>query len=314
MKFSVAMPAFKPDFFREAIASVVAQTYDDWELVIVDDHSPADLYSIAEPFLSDSRVRYHRNERNFGFVDVVDNWNRSLGYCTGDYVICIGDDDRLLPWCLSSLASLIGDNPGLGLYHIATEVIDEDGRVVTTLESRPGFERSLEMLLQRWRGRIQFIGDFCFDVRRLRSAGGFYKLPLAWGSDDITEYLCAKGDDVSLADGVANLTEPAFQYRCNRLTISSNDNYRVKLEAMMAQYDWFTAELSSRVPRTDRDRESLRLLLEMLDEHFLEYSDCYVRDDIARKKTNVFHWLGHRKDTRLGWGRLMIQIAKGLVS
>ena len=66
MKFSVAIPAYKPQFLKEAIESVQAQSFTDWELIIVDDCSPADLRSIVAPFLLDSRISYYRNEKNFG--------------------------------------------------------------------------------------------------------------------------------------------------------------------------------------------------------------------------------------------------------
>lgn len=96
MKFSITIPTYKSRYLKEAIESVVSQTYTDWELIIVDDCSPEDLPSIVQPFLTDSRIRFYRNEKNCGAVNVVDNWNICLGYCTGDYVICMGDDDRLL--------------------------------------------------------------------------------------------------------------------------------------------------------------------------------------------------------------------------
>ena len=78
MKFSVTIPTYKSRFLKEAIESVVGQTYADWELVIVDDCSPEPLKEIVEPFLSDSRISYYRNEKNCGAVNVVDNWNRNI--------------------------------------------------------------------------------------------------------------------------------------------------------------------------------------------------------------------------------------------
>ena len=96
MKFSVTIPTYKVQYLREAVESVVSQTYPDWELIIIDDCSPENLRAAVEPFLADSRISYFRNERNCGVVNVVDNWNICLSHCTGDYVICMGDDDRLL--------------------------------------------------------------------------------------------------------------------------------------------------------------------------------------------------------------------------
>ena len=239
MKFSVTIPAYKAQFLSEAIKSVVCQTYADWELIVVDDCSPEDLKSIVKPYLIDSRVRYYRNERNCGAVNVVDNWNICLNYCTGDYVICIGDDDRLLPNCLEDYQTLIEKFPDLHIYHARTEIIDEKGAVTDCQEERPEWESALALLWNRWNYRNkQFIGDFCYRTDYLKGVGGYYKLPLAWGSDDITAVLAAK------QLGVANMQTYGFQYRQNAQTITNAEsNARIKIEARVAQLGWFTAFL-----------------------------------------------------------------------
>ena len=66
MKFSVTIPAYKSRYLREAIQSIASQTIDNWELIIVDDCSPEDIRSVVEPFMTDSRIRYYRNEKNCG--------------------------------------------------------------------------------------------------------------------------------------------------------------------------------------------------------------------------------------------------------
>jgi len=234
MKFSVTIPAFKRRFLDEALRSVLSQTYSDWEMVIVDDCSPEDLLSVVKPYLEDDRVRYYRNDRNCGAVDVVDNWNICLKYCTGDYVICIGDDDRLLPCCLEEYAKLIISHPGLNVYHCRTQIINEKGDVVDEQEQRPEWESAVSMIWNRWDLRDkQYIGDFCYDINNLRAVGGYYKLPLAWGSDDITAVRAAR--DL----GVANTQVFCFQYRVNAQTISNSGNALVKMDATSAQYQWF---------------------------------------------------------------------------
>lgn len=90
--FSFVLPAYKAQFLKEAIASILSQTYQNFELVIVDDASPEDLESIVSEF-NDSRVRYYRNEQNIGGTDLVKQWNHCLTFATGDYVILAADDD-----------------------------------------------------------------------------------------------------------------------------------------------------------------------------------------------------------------------------
>ena len=243
MTFSITIPAYKARFLDEAIKSVIAQTYQDWQLVIVDDCSPEDLKSIVEPYLADSRVEYYRNEKNCGAVDVVDNWNICLSHCTGDYVICMGDDDRLLPCCLEELSKTIDKYPELNVYHLQTEIIDESGKIIETLEERPEQEDVLSLMTKRWEGRKQYIGDFCYSRKHLNAFGGYYPLPYAWGSDDITLFRAA------LPSGIANVSRTGFQYRENQYSISLAHNDAEKVATVLLQREWYQKAFAELIPQ-----------------------------------------------------------------
>ena len=243
MTFSITIPAYKARFLDEAIKSVIAQTYQDWQLVIVDDCSPEDLKGIVEPYLADSRVEYYRNEKNCGAVDVVDNWNICLSHCTGDYVICMGDDDRLLPCCLEELSKTIDKYPELNVYHLQTEIIDESGKVIETLEERPEQEDVLSLMTKRWEGRKQYIGDFCYSRKHLNAFGGYYPLPYAWGSDDITLFRAA------LPSGIANVSRTGFQYRENQYSISLAHNDTEKVATVLLQREWYQKAFVELIPQ-----------------------------------------------------------------
>lgn len=222
MKFSITIPAYKQRYLYEAIESCLAQTYKDFELIIVDDASPEDLKSVVDRF-QDSRIRYYRNEKNCGALHVVDNWNICLGYTKGDYVICMGDDDRLLPNSLEEYSKLIDKYPDLDIYHGMTEIIDENGNVTNMQEARPEREGMYSMISGRLRNsRLQYIGDWLFKRSALQQINGYVKMPMAWGSDDLTAYTIAKNK------GVANTQIPVFQYRISSLTISNSGHYREK--------------------------------------------------------------------------------------
>lgn len=62
MKFSITIPAYKTAYLKECIESILAQTYTNFELIIVNDASPEDLTSIVHSF-DDSRIRYYINEK-----------------------------------------------------------------------------------------------------------------------------------------------------------------------------------------------------------------------------------------------------------
>lgn len=237
MKFSIIIPAYKKKYLKECIDSILVQTYTNLELIIVNDASPEDLDSIINSY-SDTRIKYYTNEKNCGAINVVDNWNICLSYVSGDYVICMGDDDMLAPNCLEEYIRLINKYPDKKIYHAWTEIIDENNNIIRMQEARPEKECVYSMILRRWKGCEQFIGDFLFETKNLKSNGGFYKQPLAWSSDDISAIIAAK------EYGIANSQIPIFKYRVNSQTISTSAEYqKIKMKAIFMEEIWLNSFL-----------------------------------------------------------------------
>ncbi|MBR3093223.1 MAG: glycosyltransferase family 2 protein [Bacteroidaceae bacterium] len=240
MKFSILIPAYKEKYFNDCLESVFALDYEDYEVIVLNDASPEDLDSIVESYSDNPRLRYFKNNNNIGILNLVDNWNKCLSLAKGDYVICIGDDDRLLPCCLSEYDKLIHLFPQLAVYHGWSEIIDEKGQFYDYQMPRPLIVSAYTMMMQVWRegGGRQWIGDFCFKTQELREQGGFYKLPMAWGSDRISAVrAAAKG-------GVANTQVPVFQYRITKSRLSSSNNAKIKIEARYLSIKWYEEFLS----------------------------------------------------------------------
>lgn len=296
--FTVTIPAYKRKFFKEAIVSVLAQTYPKWELVIVDDASPEDLKGIVSEF-NDSRIRYYRNDKNIGAENVVDNWNKCLGYAKGDYIICMGDDDRLLPNCLEEYALLIEKYHGIGLLHGWTELIDEDSQVTRLAAHRCEFESAMSLAWHRCNAyREQYIGDFCFDTDELRKHGGFYKLPMAWGSDDISAIIAAQ------KNGVANTQRVVFQYRVNSLTISRRGSDSVKMEAVLLDYQW-RKKFYSVVCDNDIDETYRKDLLITLEHEFDKRKSMRITSDMKNMSfARFFYWVINKKKYNINFRTL----------
>ena len=299
MTFTVTIPAYKSQYLKQAIESVAAQTIQDWELIVVDDCSPENLYAIAEPFLKNKRIRYYRNEKNCGAVDVVDNWNICLAYATGDYIICMGDDDCLLPCCLEEYQKLIEKYPHLNVYHCRTEIINEAGAVIATQEERPERESAIAMLWNRWDNRNkQFIGDFCYRTAHLKAAGGYFKLPLAWGSDDITALRAAK------EQGIANTEAFCFQYRENSSTITSSAaNARIKMEAFVAQHRWYSAFLEEKasLALTEEDAQLLHTINTPRQKAIIKALGRYVPDYVKGNPLKLVWCWRFLKPLHVNW-------------
>lgn len=232
MLFSILLPTYKQRFLQECIESVLAQTYSDWELIIVNDASPEDIRSIVQTY-TDPRIHYYENKQNIGAIHVVQQWNTCLQYASGQYSICIGDDDRFTPECLSTYARLIEQYPEVEVLHGQTDIINGSGQVIAHTVQRPEWESAISMLYHRtYLRRPQFIGDFCYQTAALKARGGYYDLPLAWGSDDISALLAAT------THGIANTQEVVFQYRSNELSITSQKYIVQKCKAVIQEAKW----------------------------------------------------------------------------
>lgn len=298
IKFSILIPAFKARFLGECIDSILAQTYKKLELIIVNDASPENLDEIVSLY-DDERIRYYVNEKNFGAINVVDNWNKCLGYATGEYVICMGDDDKLMPCCLEEYRKLIAKYPGLGVYHGWTALINDKSEVTRIQEPRMKLENVYTLMYFRFLGRVQYIGDFLYHTKTLKEHGGFYKLPMAWGSDDISAFIAAQ-------NGIANTQTIVFQYRVNDETISKTGNTRIKVYSMIEYWKWIYRFLDE-MPKTILDTNILAdCLLNNKKKLRMESLRFSISEDLLFSPLRVVYWIRRRK--KIGFTAPMLLI------
>jgi glycosyltransferase involved in cell wall biosynthesis len=118
--------------FRAAIDSVLAQTFEDFELLLVDDASTDDSVAVVESY-DDSRIRLLRNEHNLGQVPTT---NRGLREARGEYVARLDQDDACLPRRLEHQVALLDAQPNVAVVGCGIEYVEPGGRIVSTLEPR----------------------------------------------------------------------------------------------------------------------------------------------------------------------------------
>ncbi|KZE63407.1 hypothetical protein AWM68_15440 [Fictibacillus phosphorivorans] len=92
---TVLIPSYNPGrFLKDAIESVFKQTYKEWQIVLVDDHSTDNSLLIIEEFLKDSRVTLLKNHSNLGQSKTQ---NRGLATIHTPYILKLDADDWLFP-------------------------------------------------------------------------------------------------------------------------------------------------------------------------------------------------------------------------
>ena len=302
--FSVTIPAYKDRYLKETIDSILAQTYQNYEIIIVNDASPYDLDSIVSQY-DDPRIRYFKNEKNCGAKNVVDNWNICLSHATGEFVMCIGDDDNLTPRCLQDFADLIEKYPNLDLYHARNEIIDDDSNFVCLLEKRPEWESVYSLM---YNPRNTHLGDWLFRTETLRKNGGFYKLPYGWQSDDISAFIAAANH------GVANTQEVGFQYRGNGLSISHDLTcIEDKIDAVRFAIKWCLDFVSKQHPFNKEDKQLIDLFKRNAQASGNQEIDDMVEFDIRKHFwTRSWFWAWHRQNHGISLKRYLRCVLKTL--
>lgn len=134
MKFSVIIPLYnKAPYIRKALESVLAQTYTDYELIIVDDGSTDGSFAIAKQFI-DERLKligaenceadthaYNLSPINYKLIRQANSGvsaarNNGVAQAHADYIAFLDADDWWEPAYLERMAQLINDYPDAGLY------------------------------------------------------------------------------------------------------------------------------------------------------------------------------------------------------
>ena len=108
---TIAIPTYnRASLLKEAIQSVLNQTYKDFELLICDNASTDNTNKVVSTF-SDPRIKYHKNKNNIGMMN---NWNKCVELSQGKYLMILGDDDKLYPEFLGTSLKIHGDHPEIG--------------------------------------------------------------------------------------------------------------------------------------------------------------------------------------------------------
>ena len=213
---TIAIPAYKATYLRESIASALAQTYANIEVVIVNDHSPEDLSAIVSQF-SDERIHYFVNEHNLGSEDPAANWNECLRRAQGDFFCLLCDDDLYAPTFVEELLQLTARHPECNVFRSGVRIIDVNGDETDRFPSSPEWESVEEYMWHVYRSiRRQTISEFMLRRDALEAMGGYVRLPYAWGSDYLTIYRLA------LEHGIASTTARLTTYRDSGLNMSSD--------------------------------------------------------------------------------------------
>lgn len=222
-------------YLAAAIDSILAQTFTDFEYILVDDASTDYSPQILRHYSDlDARVQVWRNPTN---LNISGTLNRALALARGEYFAVLDQDDLALPRRLEQQVAFLDTNPEIGVVGTQATAIDEEGRALYPMV----FPENA--VLARW--------TILFNSPALHSAAMFRRsLVLAVGSYPVAQWHL--NDYILFAalqrsTGIANLPETLVLYRRHPQQTVSVNTKRQQAQAWLLTHSLLAERLNLRV-------------------------------------------------------------------
>lgn len=174
---SIIMPAYNSArFIRHAVESVLAQTYTDWELLIVDDCSSDNTEQVVSA-IKDPRIRYMRNEQNMGAASTR---NRALRQAEGRYIAFLDSDDLWTPDKLEKQIAFMKQHD-YAFTFANYQIIQEDGTPTNKVLHMP--------LSLSYHQYLKNTAIGCLTVVIDKQKTGYFEMPNIKSSHDMALWL-----------------------------------------------------------------------------------------------------------------------------
>ena len=206
-KVSVVMSVYNGErYLRESVESILAQTFTDYEFIVVDDGSTDETWDILNSY-TDSRLVLLRNESNMGLPASL---NRGLAIARGRYVARQDADDFSFPHRLERQVAYLDAHSFVGIVGTGRVTVSESGEAISVYHMPTSDDRIRAWLLRR--------SPFCHGTvmarRYLLYETGGYRAALPVTEDyDLWLRLAERCE-------MANLTEVLYAYRSHELAVS----------------------------------------------------------------------------------------------
>jgi glycosyltransferase involved in cell wall biosynthesis len=126
---SIGMPVYNGEaFIREALDSLLSQTFGNFELIISDNASTDKTADIYQDYAArDRRIRYYRNQENIG---AAPNFNRAFELSKSQYFLWFAHDDTCAPTYLERCLDVLENDPSVVLCHAQLQFVNEQGSIL----------------------------------------------------------------------------------------------------------------------------------------------------------------------------------------
>jgi len=272
-QFSVLLPVRNGgSYFKECVHSILAQSYRNFELIVLDNASTDGSISWLQE-LSDPRIRLIVSTKP---LSIEENWSRILGVKKNDYMTITGHDDLFDVDYLAVMHKLIMRYPDASLYQAHFRIIDGNGKKRRLCMRMPEIEKSHEFLKSRLLLRRDSFGTgYVFKSSDYDKVGGIPQYTKLMFSDDA---LWLKLMEISFK---ATTKEVCFSYREHKASTSGSPDWQSTYSALNSYLD-----LLRQLAQENREIEIM--LSEYLKDYMIFwYQWAYMNARTANDKTEV---------------------------
>lgn len=160
---------------------MLAQTYRNWELFLIDDGSSDNSVEIIENYLEDNRIKLLRNESNSG---IPTTRNKGIENSTGEFIALLDQDDEWLPHKLEKQVSrFLEIDDSFGLIYSNVEVRTDQG-ILSDQKKEIEPEASIQSNLELMLSRNLITSPTAMVKRKALEEVGLFDESIRWGGDD----------------------------------------------------------------------------------------------------------------------------------
>jgi glycosyltransferase involved in cell wall biosynthesis len=128
-KISIIIPNYNhAAFLEQRIESVLCQTYQDFELILLDDASTDKSRETLLQYINHPKVQSYFNKTNSG--STFKQWNKGISYAQGEYVWIAESDDYADPLFLETLVGVLDSQPDIGVAYCQSCSVDQNNNVL----------------------------------------------------------------------------------------------------------------------------------------------------------------------------------------
>ena len=235
-------------FLNKRIQTILNQTYQDFEVIYLDNASTDDSNEVLARFVGDKRIRAIYNQFNSGTP--YTQWNQGMREAKGDYAWITDSDDYADECLLAELVTLLDKNPTVGIAYCQSWRVDENDEIQSSMQ-----DWTADLDEQRWKkdfvnnGKDECSRYLIFKCTIPNASGVLIRRAVYEKVGGVDESMRASGDwllwaKMLIASDIAFLAKPLNYYRKHEKSLSINSHkYGLTLEEACQVFQYISKNL-----------------------------------------------------------------------